>query len=350
MPSGDALTFLYDAVAQSDGSVLLAGESGSSGALARVLPNGTLDPAFAGGGRITFANPYLRSVALEPDGRIVVSGAAVWRFLANGTRDATLGGAAAIPGSVPQGSLSLLPGGRIVTLRGAELSRFFGEDKPYDLFTYSRLFAMQQYRDFLGREGDANGVDFWSGQLDSGATTRGQLIDTFFVSPEFQGTIAPVARLYFAYFMRIPDYAGLTFWVDYYKSSTLEGISNQFAASGEFQSTYGSLDNGQFVDLVYQNVLGRAPDPGGRAHWKGQLDGNTTSRGQVMLQFSESAEYRGLINAEVYVTMTYMGMLRRGPDASGFSYWVQYIDGGNSGLALIDQFLASPEYRARFLP
>ncbi len=44
------------------------------------------------------------------------------------------------------------------------------------------------------------------------------------------------------------------------------------------------------------------------------------------------------------------GMLRRAPDASGFSHWVDYLDRRNTGLALIDGFLAAPEYRLRFLP
>jgi hypothetical protein len=43
-------------------------------------------------------------------------------------------------------------------------------------------------------------------------------------------------------------------------------------------------------------------------------------------------------------------MLRRAPDSGGFSFWVQYMDGGNSGLALLDGFLAAQEYRNRFVP
>jgi uncharacterized delta-60 repeat protein len=226
--------------------------------------------------------------------------------------------------------------------------------KDNDIFAATpqnqRLFAMQQYRDFLGREGDEGGIAFWRDRMTS-AVTRGQVIESFFSSAEFQGTIAPVARLYFAYFLRIPDYSGLNFWIGYYRAgNTLDAISNQFVQSGEFQGTYGALDNGQFVDLVYQNVLGRAPDAQGRAFWKNELDTGARTRGQVMLQFSESAEYRGTSGAEVYVTMAYIGMLRRAPDAGGFNFWVQQIDNGGSGLALINGFLGSPEYRGRFLP
>jgi hypothetical protein len=69
-----------------------------------------------------------------------------------------------------------------------------------------------------------------------------------------------------------------------------------------------------------------------------------------MLGFSESDEYRGFIHNEVYVTMAYVGMLRRAPEAGGFSFWVQHMDAGNPGLSLLDLFLGSQEYRSRFLP
>jgi glucose/arabinose dehydrogenase len=223
--------------------------------------------------------------------------------------------------------------------------------KDNDIFGNARLFAMQQYRDFLNREGDPGGVSFWTNQLSSSAQSRSQLVETFFNSAEFQGVISPVARMYFAYFLRIPDYGGLQFWINYYKAgNSLAAISDAFAASAEFRNLYGALGNSQFVTLVYQNVLGRLPDPGGQAFWTGQLNSGAMTRGQVMTAFSESVEYKLAIANEVYVTMMYVGMLRRSPDPGGFSYWVGYKDQGNSGLALIDGFLASAEYRARFLP
>jgi hypothetical protein len=69
-----------------------------------------------------------------------------------------------------------------------------------------------------------------------------------------------------------------------------------------------------------------------------------------MASFSESAEYSVLTAAEVNVTMTYAGMLRRAPNPGGFSFWVSYLEQGNSGAALIDGFLNANEYRSRFLP
>jgi len=48
--------------------------------------------------------------------------------------------------------------------------------------------------------------------------------------------------------------------------------------------------------------------------------------------------------------MVYIGLLRRSPDADGFDYWVNRMDGGDSGQILIDGFLKSAEYAARFTP
>lgn len=223
--------------------------------------------------------------------------------------------------------------------------------KDNDVFTDPWLFASQQYRDFLAREGDLAGITFWREELDFRRSTRAQMALAFLQSGEFRGAIAPVARLYFAYFLRVPDYEGISHWIGSYRAgNSLQSISQAFAASAEFTARYGALDNSQFVDRVYQNVLGRPADATGLAHWKGQLDSGALTRGQVMLAFSESAEYRALIDADVLVTMSYMGMLRRAPDASGFSFWVGYVDQGNSPLALIEGFLASTEYRKRFLP
>lgn len=101
-----------------------------------------------------------------------------------------------------------------------------------------------------------------------------------------------ILRLYTAYFGREPDLDGYDYWLAEYKDGLagLPTMSQAFADSDEFRLTYGSLDNGAFVDLVYRNVLGRLPDPAGRAHWVDALD-RGYPRGSVMIAFSESQEY-----------------------------------------------------------
>ena len=216
----------------------------------------------------------------------------------------------------------------------------------------ARFFAMQQYRDFLGREGDAAGIGGWVSALVAGTYTRPMVIDAFVNSPEFGGFVAPVVRLYFAAFLRVPDYAGLTYNAGLVRGGTvsLKQLADFFATSPEFVARYGSLTNAQFVTLLYQNVLGRAPDAGGLAGWTSLLDGGL-SRGQALLGFSDSAEYQAAMANEVLVTMMYTAMLRRTPEPSGFSGWLAFLDAGTyTREQVIDGFFLSSEYRARFLP
>ncbi|MFZ9047143.1 MAG: DUF4214 domain-containing protein, partial [Cyclobacteriaceae bacterium] len=123
----------------------------------------------------------------------------------------------------------------------------------------NEAFVKQQYFDFLGRVADAGGLAYWVGEIDAGRKVRGNLSMDFVYSSEYQNNVAPVVRLYFAYFNRLPDTGGLSYWISEYTSGnrTLTGISDAFASSGEFSATYGSLSNGDFVDLIYNNLFGR---------------------------------------------------------------------------------------------
>ncbi len=62
---------------QPDGKILVAGTDGDGFAVARLLPNGTLDPSFGTGGRATVnftGVDVARGMALQPDGKIVLVG------------------------------------------------------------------------------------------------------------------------------------------------------------------------------------------------------------------------------------------------------------------------------------
>jgi glucose/arabinose dehydrogenase len=227
--------------------------------------------------------------------------------------------------------------------------------KDNDVFNNARLFTMQQYRDFLGREGDPPGITYWTNAIQPGSLTRAEAIDSFFNSQEFQqefqGLVSPIVRLYFACFLRIPDYPGLQFWIGEYRAgSSLASIGEGFAQSQEFLQRYGNLSNGDFVTALYQNVLGRSPDPSGFQYWTNQLNSGAFSRGQVMLGFSESPEFKQKSYNKVYVTTIYVEMLRRAPDQKSFDDWVAALDAGASGLQIIQAFLGAPEYHNRFLP
>lgn len=100
-----------------------------------------------------------------------------------------------------------------------------------------------------------------------------------------------IVRLYLAVFDRVPDEAGLDYWVGRYASGApLTEVAAWFISSTEWQLTYGDTDDAAFVAVLYGNVLDRQPDPTGAEFWLGQLAAGST-RTDLLLGFSESAEF-----------------------------------------------------------
>ena len=177
-------------------------------------------------------------------------------------------------------------------------------------------------------------------------------------------TQAQVYRLYLATLAREPDTVGLTNWagrIDDGSQTFLEVVSG-FVNSAEFQATYGSLDDTEFVTLLYNNVLGRAPDATGLARWTGDL-ANGVSRETVVNGFSNSpefisnTEYAGEAwsitslngGAEGQVFRLYLATLGREPDPNGFQNWVSQLQiDGRAYLDIIPGFVNSAEFQATY--
>ncbi|MFT7598258.1 MAG: hypothetical protein ACI8TP_001179 [Acidimicrobiales bacterium] len=161
-----------------------------------------------------------------------------------------------------------------------------------------------------------------------------------------------LSRLYLAYFLRLPDYSGLTYWQrEMSGGRSLAHVSEAFAKAPEFASRYGSLDDRGFVQLVYRNVLGRDPDSAGLSYWAGRL-ATGDSRGRVMIGFSESQEFidgtRVRINqaeSNGPVARLYRAYFLREADEEGLHYWLA------TGLPLqqiSSSFADTPEFRERY--
>lgn len=127
-----------------------------------------------------------------------------------------------------------------------------------------------------------------------------------------------VFRMYEAALARNPDAAGFLGWMGALSSTNLElvTLANQFILSAEFNNTYGALDDAGFIELLYQNVLGRGSDAGGLAAWLDFL-GDGASRAQVVVGFSESGEFVRNTNAKLDTFM-----------ATAEGKWNDIIEGG----------------------
>ncbi len=92
-----------------------------------------------------------------------------------------------------------------------------------------------------------------------------------------------IAKLYIASFNRVPDSAGLDFWVDSYvnKGQTLDQIANNFTNSTEYATKYPSYQTtAEYVEAVYVNVFGRASDAAGKAYWVARLEKSASAATQ----------------------------------------------------------------------
>lgn len=218
--------------------------------------------------------------------------------------------------------------------------------RPVGALPSTSAFVVQQYADFLSREPTSEELNDWTRKLETG-TQPMAMIETIARSPEFEGTVAPVVRLYRAHFLRAPDFSGLTHWAGVARGGvSVPKISEEFVLSDEFTQRYGALSDEAYVNQVYTNVLGRPADASGKAYWISELQRGVT-RGEVMVAFSDSVEYRNANNSLVLATMLYVGLLGRVPEADGLRYWMGEIDRGASYQAIVDSFFRSDEYDGR---
>lgn len=106
-----------------------------------------------------------------------------------------------------------------------------------------------------------------------------------------QSQVHALQRLYLAFLGRPADAGGLaTYRGSLAQGHTLADVAGALAASPEHAHRYGHLGDAAFVDAAYRVVLGRAPDPGGAAHWREVLRHH--GRTAVLLGFAESEELR----------------------------------------------------------
>ena len=102
-----------------------------------------------------------------------------------------------------------------------------------------------------------------------------------------------VARLYEAGLDRAFDRDGLDAWVGRHdQGMSFTDMAHQFLDSNEFTMRFGDehqMSNGDFVNLMYNNVLGRAPEKAGYDAWVSRMDAGM-SHEDVLLGFSESNE------------------------------------------------------------
>ncbi|MBV8859046.1 MAG: SBBP repeat-containing protein [Acidobacteria bacterium] len=244
-----------------------------------------------------------------------------------------------------------------------------GTSNPID---NSQFFVRQHYLDFLSREPDDAGLQFWTGEIEScGADAqcrevkRVNVSAAFFLSIEFQETGFLVERLYKLAFEAAVPYrsfvkdaralgegvvVGRGQWQTLLAANR-RAFAEEFVTRQTFREEFPeSLTPAQYVERLNARASGALSTSEFAALVAG-LEAGTETRGSVLLKVADDPDFRRREFAPAFVLMQYLGYLRRDPDEYGYQFWLDKLNsfGGDFQRAeMVKAFLSSDEYRRRF--
>ncbi len=279
-----------------------------------------------------------------------------------------------VASNAPAGDYSvrlLTTGNEVTYLTGAltiDFPESSGTANPIDDPSF---FVRQHYRDFLNREADPGGLDYWTGQIAGNSTNtpppcpagdracennrRVKVSAAFFIENEFQQTGYFVYRMYKASFNRRPTFS--EFVVDRAKVSggnnteaKKQAFADEWVQRPAFLSLYpATLTPEQFVNKLFDTAQ-LFPYTTERAQLAADLRGGVKTRAQVLRTVIEISEFVTREFNPAFVLMQYFGYLQRDPDEGGYQFWLDVVNNRvtNNYLAMVCAFLTSAEYQRRF--
>jgi hypothetical protein len=256
----------------------------------------------------------------------------------------------------------------------------------------SQWFVRQHYLDFLGREPDPSGLQFWVDNIEScGANAECRQVKrintsaAFFLSIEFQNTGFLTYRINKAAFGNLSGkpvpvtrsllrsdaseiaatpaqvVVGQNGWEQQLETNKV-AFTQEFVARRTFISLYPTtLSPAQFVDALFTNA-GVTPTAAERQLAIGEFGSaadtpNLPARARALRDVAENPALTAAEFSRAFVLMQYFGYLRRDPnttpdsDFSGYSFWLNKLNqfGGNYlNAEMVKAFVTSFEYRQRF--
>jgi len=241
----------------------------------------------------------------------------------------------------------------------------------------SQSFVHMHYHDFLNREPDAAGLQFWTNQItgcgqDASciAAKRTNVSAAYFLSIEFQQTS------YLLYLMQKESFSVLPKYVVFMRdlqeisrdvvvnspgweqklSDNQQQFAERWVNRASFKATYDGMSNAAYVNALYANA-GVVPPQAERDSLVTKLDTATESRAAAVLEVAADAAFHQQEQNPAFVLMQYFGYLRRDPDSgpdsdlSGYFFWLSKLNAFNGDYQkaeMVKAFITSGEYRARF--
>ena len=259
----------------------------------------------------------------------------------------------------------------------------------------SRTFVCTHYHDFLYRQGDQPGEDFWTQGIESCGSNaqcrqakRVDVSTAFFLSIEFQETGYLVIRAHKAAFgnaKSTPRYQvflrdqrqigegvviGQGNWQERMEQNRRRYLED-FVSRQEFVSQFRQGQPAQaYVNSLFQNAGATPTQAERQAAENAYGSGDTAGRAAALLSVIQSGSVFNRLYNEAFVLMQYYGYLRRNPDDApdnnflGYDFWLDKMNSfSRAGEDMRDEraalarvrraemvraFIESFEYRERF--
>ena len=390
---------------QPDGKVLIGGDFTSVNGtprnhIARLNPDGATDTSFLSVD--SGVNGDVLAIALQLDGKILIGGffnsvsgalrSMIARLKSDGSLDETFvnfssGANGPIAALALQSDGKVTIGGSFSFVNGVfspGIARLTTDLQPNPVDTAVN-FVTQHYRDFLNREPDSSGLQFWTNEITScGMDTqctevkRINVSAAFFLSIEFQQTGYFVYKTYKASFGNVPNkpvpvrretfivdtkligngvIVGQGNWQQQLESNKNAYVTS-FVQSASFTAKYpAGITAANFVDALFMNA-GVIPTSAERQTAITAFgSGDTTGRAASLRSVVDSETLQRSEFNKAFVLEQYFGYLKRNPDElpdtdfSGYDFWLAKLNQFNGNFVqaeMVKAFISSTEYRQRF--
>jgi hypothetical protein len=252
------------------------------------------------------------------------------------------------------------------TASAVEVSNDLPKETSPNRIDDPRVFVRAQYLDFLEREPDSRGWDYWTKEIQSCgnaskcvAEQRVKISAAFFIEKEFQDTGFFVYRLYKATLGRAPSYQ--EFKADRAKlagspdlSAGKRAFTESWVKRSQFTRLYPStLTAEQLVDMLLKSIneTARVTLDDLKPRLIGEFK-NGAGRARIVQNLAEDVTFSRNEYDEAFVSMQYFGYLHREPDPRGLRFWLDALarqGNQNNYYGMVRAFIDSAEYRARFV-
>lgn len=247
-----------------------------------------------------------------------------------------------------------------------------------------QFFVREQYLDFLNRDPDDSGLNFWSSNItqcgSDAACTEVKRINTsaaFFLSIEFQNTGYLVYRTYKVAYGNLsgkpvpitlqqflPDTQAIGNGVIVNQDNWQQRLEtnkqayfNVFVMRDQFAALYPqTMTPEQFVDTLNTNAGGMLSQAT-RDSLVNDLKTGVKTRAQALRMVAEDQTLQIIEFNKAFVLMQYFGYLKRNPDDapdqdfSGWQFWLNKLNqfnGNYINAEMVKAFIESDEYQKRF--